>query len=80
MSTVDEIKAAAMSLPPADKLELYRNLDESAEVRAWRLEELRREIQKGIDSLERGEGQRLDIEDIKREGRARLAQTRPLNA
>jgi antitoxin ParD1/3/4 len=73
MSKVDEIKAAAAQLPAADKLDLYRWLDESEEVRAMRREELRREIQKGIDSLARGEGVPLDIEEIKREGRRRLA-------
>lgn len=79
MSSVDEIKAAAMKLPPADKLDLYRQLDESSEVREWRLAELRREIQKGVASLERGEftehgGDSLRSlrEEIKARGRLRL--------
>jgi hypothetical protein len=80
MSTVDEIKTAALQLPAADKLDLYRRLDESAEVRGWRLAELKREIQKGLDSLERGEAVPLDAEDIKREGRRRLAARSPQNA
>ena len=39
-----------------------------------KLEELRLEIAKGIDSLNRGEGRPLDIESIKAEGRQRLAE------
>lgn len=80
MSTVDEIKAAALRLPAAEKLDLYRWLDESAEVRGWRMAELKREIQKGLNSLERGEAVPLDAEEIKREGRRRLAAMRPENA
>ena len=79
MSTVDEIKLAALKLPPADKLDLYRWLDESAEVRSWRLEELKREIQKGIDSLEQGRFTEHDetsldglARDIKTRGREML--------
>lgn len=79
MSTVDEIKAAAMKLPAADKLDLYCRLNDSDEVRQWRLQELRREIQKGIDSLERGDftehgASSLDAlgQDIKARGRQRL--------
>ena len=47
-----------------------RLLGERDQLREWRLEELRREIQKGIDS---GEATPLDIEDIKARGRKRLA-------
>jgi antitoxin ParD1/3/4 len=47
-----------------------RLLEERDQLRALRLEELRREIQKGIDS---GEATPLDIEDIKARGRERLA-------
>jgi len=79
MSTVEEIKSAAMKLPAADKLNLYRWLNDSDEVRQWQHEELKREIQKGIDSLNRGEGAPLDIEEIKREGRRRLAEMRARN-
>jgi antitoxin ParD1/3/4 len=38
-----------------------------------KLEELKLEIAKGIESLNRGEGRPLDIESIKAEGRQRLA-------
>lgn len=39
-----------------------------------KLEELKLEIAKGIDSLNRGEGIPLDVEAIKAEGRKRLAE------
>jgi antitoxin ParD1/3/4 len=45
-------------------------LEERDQLRAVRLEELRREIQKGIDS---GDATPLDIEKIKAKGRKRLA-------
>lgn len=38
-----------------------------------RLDELRAELQTGIDQLDRGEGIPFDAEDIKRRGRERLA-------
>jgi antitoxin ParD1/3/4 len=47
-----------------------RLLEERDQLRELRLEELRREIQKGIDS---GEATPLDIEEIKARGRKRLA-------
>lgn len=50
--------------------EALRLLEERDRLRELRLEELRREIQKGIDS---GEATPLDIEDIKARGRERLA-------
>lgn len=50
--------------------EALRLLEERDQLRELRLEELRREIQKGINS---GSATPLDIEEIKRQGRARLA-------
>ena len=47
-----------------------RLLEERDQLRELRLEELRREIQKGIDS---GEATPLDMEEIKAQGRKRLA-------
>jgi antitoxin ParD1/3/4 len=47
-----------------------RLLEERDQLRELRLEELRREIQKGIDS---GAATPLDIEEIKARGRQRLA-------
>lgn len=38
------------------------------------LEDLRREVQKGLDQLDRGESVLLDPERIKAEGRHRLAE------
>lgn len=58
--------------------EALRLLDERDRVQALRLEELRAEIQKGLES---GEPSPLDIGEIKARGRKRLAtvlkQTRP---
>ena len=51
--------------------EALRLLEERDQFRELRLEELRREIQKGIDS---GEATPLDMEEIKRRGRARLSE------
>ena len=51
--------------------EALRLLEERDQVRELRLEELRLEIQKGIDS---GESTSLDIEAIKARGRKRLAE------
>ena len=50
--------------------EALRLLEERDQFRNLRLEELRREIQKGINS---GEATPLNIEDIKLSGRRRLA-------
>lgn len=50
--------------------EALRLMEERDQVRELRLEELRREIQKGIDS---GESSPLDFEAIKARGRKRLA-------
>ena len=50
--------------------EALRLLEERDQLRDLRLEELRREIQEGIDS---GPATPLDMEEIKRKGRQRLA-------
>src|SRR5215213_8139140 len=50
-----------------------RLLKEQDELHRLRLEELKREIAKGIDSLDRGEGKPLNMEANKNEGRRRLA-------
>mgnify|MGYP001220096274 CR=1 FL=1 len=47
-----------------------RLLEERDQLRALRLDEVRREIQKGMDS---GEATHLDIEAVKTRGRERLA-------
>jgi antitoxin ParD1/3/4 len=50
--------------------EALRLLEERDQLRELQLEKLRREIQKGIDS---GESTPLDMEEIKKRGRARLS-------
>ena len=52
--------------------EALRLLEEQDRLKAWKLDELRKAIQEGIDSLERGEGVPFDAEDVIRRGRARL--------
>ncbi len=53
-----------------------RLLKEREDLKKLRLEELRREIQVGIDQANRGELLPFDIEDIKAEGRRKLAEER----
>ena len=53
--------------------EALRLMEERDQLRELRLEELRCEIQKGIDS---GEATPLDMEEIKARGRMRLAAQR----
>lgn len=83
MSTVDEIKAAALQLTENEQVGLYRWLDEAEAVRRWKLADLQREIAIGLQQLERGESATYDdaslsslVEDISRRGRARLQQVR----
>lgn len=52
--------------------EELRLLKERDAMQAIRLEALRQDINKGMDSLERGEAKPLDIEAIKDKGRAKL--------
>jgi antitoxin ParD1/3/4 len=51
--------------------EALRILEEQDRVKATKLEMLRKELQKGIDELDRGEGIPLDMEAIKKEAKAR---------
>jgi antitoxin ParD1/3/4 len=53
-----------------------RLLEEHDELRRIKLDTLKREIARGVESLERGEGKPLDIEAIKAEGRKKLATKR----
>ena len=53
--------------------EALRILKERDEMRSLALEDLKREIAAGLDDLDRGEAEVLDIEAIKAEGRRRLA-------
>jgi hypothetical protein len=72
MSTLHEIKAAAATLPAEDRSELVAWLGESKDVWEIRREQLRREIQIGLDEIERGEVAPLDMTEIKRKARARF--------
>ncbi len=72
MSTLHEIKAAAATLPAEDRSELVAWLSESKDVWEIRREQLRREIQIGVDEIERGEVVLLDMTEIKRKVRAAL--------
>ena len=72
MSTLHEIKAAAATLPAEDRSELVTRLSESNDVWKIRQEQLRREIQVGLDEIERGEVAPLDMAEIKRKARARF--------
>lgn len=53
--------------------EALRILKERDELRSLALEDLKREISAGLDELDRGEAEVLDIEAIKAEGRRRMA-------
>ena len=72
MSTLHEIKAAAATLPAEERSELVAWLSESKDVWEIRREQLRREIQIGLDEIERGEVSPLDMTEIKRKARARF--------
>lgn len=69
MSTLHEIKAAAAGLPVNERCELVSWLNESRDVWEIRREELRREIEIGMQQIERGEVAPLDIAEIKRKAR-----------
>jgi len=72
MSTLHEIKAAAATLPAEDRSELVAWLSESKDVWEIRREQLRREIQIGLDEIERGEVALLDMTEIKHKARVRF--------
>jgi len=52
--------------------EALRLLEERDAMQSMKLEALRADIKEGLDSLGRGEGRPLDIEDIKARGRNML--------
>ena len=53
--------------------EALRLLEEHDRIKEMKLEELRKEIQKGMDSLDRGEGTAFDADDVIKRGHERLA-------
>jgi len=56
--------------------EALRLMEERDAMQAVRLEALRQNINKGLDSLEREDSKPLDMETIKAKGRARLTGSR----
>jgi len=70
MSTLAEIKDAAARLPAEERSELITWLGKAEDVSRIRREQLRREIQIGLDEIERGEVALLDMPEIKRKARA----------
>jgi hypothetical protein len=67
--TLEMAIAKVSELPEAAQDEIGRRLLEHLES----LAELKAELQIGIDELDAGLGRPLDIDDIKRRGRERLA-------
>ncbi len=70
MSTLAEIKDAAARLPAEERSELITWLGKAEDVSRIRREQLQREIQIGLDEIERGKVAPLDIREIKRKARA----------
>jgi len=69
----------------------FESMDDAVLEAMWRLrdrvrfeemkrEELRALVQEGLNSLERGEGRPLDVEEIKRKGREELAKRQAARA
>ena len=77
MSTLGEIKEAAARLPTEQRSELITWLSEADDVLKLRREELRREIQIGLDEINRGEVAPLDMAEIKQKARARRDEKAP---
>lgn len=80
MSTVAEIKAAAAELSVDDQLELFQWLAHSDALRKRRIEDLKREVQIGIDQINSGQYTTYDsdslaemLKDISERGRRELA-------
>jgi len=69
MSTLVEIKDAAARLPAEQRTESITWLGKAEDVSRIRREQLRREIQIGVDEIERGEVAPLDMPAIKRKAR-----------
>jgi len=71
MSTLHEIKAAAATLSAPERSELVAWLSEAKDVSEIRREQLRGDIQVGLDEIARGEVAPLDMAEIKRKARER---------
>ena len=77
MSTVSEVQAAVESLPPEQRRNLFRWLNQRNDFQEQRLEDLRRDITIGIEQADRGALAPLDIEAVEREARQRLSKQEP---
>ena len=84
MTTVEEIKAAAVELTPEDQVELFRWWVESDTFKQRHLVALKHEVAIGVEDLERGRYQTYEdtnvmqlAEDVSRSGRELLYFTRP---
>lgn len=66
---VDQGSYSSISEVICEALRLLGELDAEKETK---LVELRRNLQKGIDSLDRGEGKPLDMDEIIAKGKARI--------
>ncbi len=69
MSTFAEIKDAAARLPADQRSELITWVGQAEDVSRIRREQLRREIQIGLDKIEHGEVAPLDVLAIKHKAR-----------
>lgn len=65
----NQVRDGRFASADAAVAEAVRMMKEREEKLAW----LRREVQKGVDQLDRGEGAPLDIEEIKAEVRGKYA-------
>ncbi len=72
MSTLHEVKAAAAALPVQERCELVDWLSDAEDIWELRQEQLRRDIQVGLDQVARGEYTPIDMETVKREARAKF--------
>ncbi len=84
MSTVEEIKAAALKLSPDEQYEVFRWWLETDAFRKREVKTLQSELAIGIDQLDQGRFTTYNeaslaglAEAIKNSGRKRLAQTEP---
>jgi hypothetical protein len=68
MSKILEEAMASVATLPEDS---QRKIGEELLAHVQKVHHLRAELQKGIDSLDRGEGRELDIEDVIKRARAK---------
>ena len=78
--TVEELKAEAAKLPPVDRFALAEWIEQRGDIRELRRAALVREIQVGLDQLDRGDCAeckddaelRMFMDGVKARGRERL--------